>query len=149
MTSAIRRPPLRQTLRAGWFDKQAKADREAVPPVDDIDHQCELDLLLLGELRLQGFVGTFQPLMSFGEPRQRLGPAECGAFTVGIARGLAPGRQQVDALLGLSLRARFRRMHVDAVGAAVDLGGADLHELDEARLKARSDGESMCRSSSS
>ena len=46
--------------------------------------------------------------MSFGEPRQRLGPAERGAFAIGIARGLAPGRQQVDALFGLAFRARFR-----------------------------------------
>ena len=51
---------------------------------------------------LQGFVGALVR-MSFGEPRQRLGPAERGAFAIGIARGLAPGGQQVDALLGLAL----------------------------------------------
>ena len=55
--------------------------------------------------RLQSFVGALVR-MSFAEPRQRLGPAERGAFAVGIARGLAPGRQQVDALLGFSLRTR-------------------------------------------
>ena len=38
--------------------KQAEADRDAVPAVDDIDHQGELDLLLLGELRLQGLIGA-------------------------------------------------------------------------------------------
>ena len=54
------------------------------------------------ELGLQGFVGAFVR-MPFGEPRQRLGPAERGALAIGIARGLAPGRQQVDALLGLAL----------------------------------------------
>ena len=41
--------------------------------------------------------------MPFGEPRQRLGPAERGALAIGIARGLTPGGQQVDALLGLAL----------------------------------------------
>ena len=120
--------------------KQAETDRDAVPAIDDIDHQRELDLLLLGELGLQGFTGTFQ-LVSFGEPRQRLGPAERGAFAIGIAGGLPPGRQQVDALLGLSFRARVRCMHIDAVGAAVDLGGTDLHEMHEVRFKARGDGE--------
>src|SRR5262245_54946650 len=51
--------------------------------------------------------------MSSGQPRQRLGPAERGAFAVRIARGFAPGRQQVDALLGLSLR--ILCVHIDAV----------------------------------
>src|SRR5580704_18643135 len=32
-------------------------------------------------------------------------------------------------------------MHVDAVGAAVDLRGANLHELDQARLEAGGDRE--------
>ncbi len=68
-------------------------------------------MLLLGELRLQGFVGALVR-MSFGEPRQRLGPAERGALTIGIARGLAPGRQQVDALLGSSAAAAKRSLAV-------------------------------------
>src|SRR5438128_1806141 len=32
-------------------------------------------------------------------------------------------------------------MHVDAVGAAIDLGGAQLHQPHDGRLKARRDGE--------
>ena len=44
--SAIRRPP-RRGLGGRRIDKHAEADREAVPAVDDIDHQRELHLLLL------------------------------------------------------------------------------------------------------
>ena len=141
----MRRPPWpcgfgRHGLCFSRIDKLAEADRDAVPAVDDVDHQGELDLLFLGELSLQGFAGAFQ-LVAFGEPRQGLGPAERGAFAVGVARSLAPGREQIDALLGLALLTRFRRMHIEAVGAAIDLGGPDFHEPDQGRFKARSDGE--------
>src|SRR5262249_9977316 len=40
-------------------EPQAEANRKAVKPIDDIDHQRELHLLLLGELSLQGLVGAF------------------------------------------------------------------------------------------
>src|SRR5262249_45337746 len=79
--------------------------------------------------------------MAFREPRQRLGPAQRGPLPLGVARRFAPGRQQIDALLGLALAAGFGRMHVDAVGAAVDLRGANFYELDQARLEAGGDRE--------
>ena len=138
--AAARRGTGRDGLCFRRINKLAEADRDAVPAVDDVDHQCELDLLRFGELRLQGFAGAFQ-IVAFGEPRQRFGPAERRAFTLGVAGGLAPGRQQVDALLGLALLTRIRRMHIDAVGAAIDLGGTDFHQPDEGRFQARRDRE--------
>src|SRR5262245_49003766 len=57
------------------IDPTTEANRDAVPSVDDVDHQCELDLLRFRELSLQGFVGAHMR-MPFGEPRQSLGPAE-------------------------------------------------------------------------
>src|SRR5262245_37883432 len=74
--------------------------------------------------------------MAFREPRQRFGPAKRGPLPLRVAGRFAPGRQQVDALLGLAPAAGFGRMHVDAVGAAVDLRGANLDEFDQARLEA-------------
>jgi hypothetical protein len=79
--------------------------------------------------------------MAFREPRQRLGPAQRGPLPLRVARRFAPGRQQVDALLGLASAAGFGRMHVDAVGTAVDLRGANFHELDQGRLEASGDRE--------
>src|SRR5262249_51361124 len=108
-----------------------------VPSIDDIDHQRELDLLLLGELGLQGSRRSRAYLLrrAASVPRSSRAPRVRGRYS------LAPGRQQVDPLLGLALRARFLRVHIEAVGAAVDLGGTDFHEPDEGRFKARSDGE--------
>jgi len=72
---------------------------------DDIDHQRELDLLLLTELSLQRFAGIFQ-LVPIRESRQSLGPAECGTFAVRIVRGLLPptaGRFAVPSLPSTAL----------------------------------------------
>src|SRR5262249_37529864 len=117
------------------FHPRAETNREPVPAIDDVDHERELHLFLVAELGAERSVGAFMG-MAFREPRQRFGPAQCGPLPLRVARRFAPGRQQVDALLGLALAASFGRMHVDAVGAAVDLRGADLHELDQARLEA-------------
>jgi hypothetical protein len=78
-------------LYGRWIDKSAEAHRNAVPAVDDIDQQCELDLLLLGEVSVQGLIGTFV-LVSFGKPSQCLGPAERGTLFAGRpAGGKVPG----------------------------------------------------------
>ena len=44
-------------LGRSLFLEYAKADREAIPAVDDVDHQRELDLLLRGELGLERLIG--------------------------------------------------------------------------------------------
>ena len=36
---------------------------------------------------------------------------------------------------------RFRRMHIDAVGTSIDLGGTDFDEPDEGRFKACGNGD--------
>src|SRR5581483_11343637 len=82
-------------LCLGRIDEHAEPDREAVPSVDDVDHERQLDLLLQGEVGLQRLVGAL-PVVAFAEPRQCLGPGERGALAIAIARGLAPRRQQVD-----------------------------------------------------
>src|SRR6516164_2985240 len=81
---------------------------DTIPSVYDVDHQRQFDPLLLGEVNLQRFVGA-RMSVPFGEPCQRLSPAERGTLTIGIARGLAPSRQQVDALLGFTVFARMHR----------------------------------------
>src|SRR5689334_17914982 len=78
--------------------------------------------------------------MPFGESCQGFGPAQSGALAIVITWGLTPGGQQVDPLLGLAFLARLRRVHIDAVGAAVDLRSTDLDELGEARVEAGVDG---------
>src|SRR5262249_27388419 len=130
----------RRRLGGRKFQPRAETNREPIPAIDDVDHERELHLFLVAELGLERTVGAFVG-MAFREPRQRLGPAQRGPLPLRVTRRFAPGWQQVDALLGLALAAGFGRMHVDAVGAAVDLRGADLHEFHQARLEASGDRE--------
>src|SRR5690606_26899159 len=44
---------------------------------------------------------------------------------------------QIEPLLGLAMRTRFLRVHVQAVSAAVDLRRADLDQLEQRRLEGR------------
>src|SRR5262249_35627370 len=122
------------------FQPCAETNREPVPAIDDVDHEREIHLVLVAELGLERTVGAFV-VMAFREPRQRLGPAQRGPLPLRVARRFAPGRKQVDALVGLAPAAGLGRMHVDAVGAAVDLRGANLHELSQTRLEAGVDRE--------
>jgi len=95
---------LRSGLHVRRIDPAAESEREPVPAIDDVDDQRERETLLLRELELQRLVGGLV-CRSFGQPRQGFGPAECGAFPVGIAGRIAPGRQQIDALLGFAVLA--------------------------------------------
>src|ERR1700686_5194457 len=102
------------------IDETIEADRDAVPAVDDHDCQRELDPLLFCEVGLQGFVRALVG-MSFGESCEGLGPPQRGTLAIGITRRVAPGREQVDALLRFALLTRGDCMEVDAVSEAVDL----------------------------
>jgi hypothetical protein len=60
-----------------------------------------------------------------------LRPGEGRALALAVERGLAPGVEQIEPLLGFASRASFARMHVDAERAAIDLGRKGLHEIDQ------------------
>ncbi len=105
-------------------------DVQAVPGVDEGDgaHQG-------GELLLVVVLGGIGPRVvgdaaaRVGEAGALLGQLQRGPFGLGEDRGLAPGRDQVEPHRGLPGARGFLGVHVDAVGAAVDLAGADLHEF--------------------
>ena len=42
-----------------------------------------------------------------------------------------PSVEQIEPLLGLAAGARLSRMHMDAIGATIDLRGAGLDEIDQ------------------
>ena len=67
--------------------------------------------------------------MGLGKPGDGLGEAQRGALASGEERCLPPRRQGVQALLGLADGAGVLGVHVDAVGAAVELRGADADQL--------------------
>src|SRR5207244_7376937 len=69
------------------------------------------------------------------DERYSLCPCERGPFPVCVERGLAPGGKAIESLLGFAARAGIFRMHVDAIGAAVELGGTSPDQIEEARLE--------------
>src|SRR5437879_10370427 len=74
--------------------------------------------------------------MPIADEPHGLRPCERGPLPVCVERGLAPGGKAIESLLGLAARAGVFRMHVDAIGAAVELGRTSLDQIEEARLEA-------------
>src|SRR5215472_2599633 len=66
-----------------------------------------------------------------GDERQRLGPSQRCAFAVGKERRFPPGVESTEPLFGFAIGTGVLGMHVDAIGAAVDLGGAHPDQLDQ------------------
>jgi hypothetical protein len=118
--------------------KQAAADRETIPPVDHVDHQRQLHLLLLGEFRDERVIYILRRPRG-GYQSHRIGPCQRRALARRIDRCVMPRAQQIDALLGLAGLARVGGVHVEAIGAAVDLRGADLDQFEQAMLDRRCD----------
>src|SRR3546814_743105 len=54
---------------------------------------------------------------------------------LGIERALAPGIEQIDGFFAFTHLSCLGRVHVDAIGAAVDLRRPYLHEFDQARFE--------------
>ena len=73
--------------------------------------------------------------MRFRDQRHRLGPGQRRPFAIGVDGRLAPGVQEIEALLGFSMLARVLGVHVDAERTAVDLRGPGLDQLDQRLFK--------------
>src|SRR6266540_3227443 len=105
-------------------------DVEAVGGVDEGDegHQGgELVLVVvLGGVR-PGLVGGTTGRV--GDAGALLGQLQGGALGVGEHRGLPPGRDQVEAGGGLSGVRGVLGVHVGAEAAAIDLTGAERHQV--------------------
>ena len=114
----------------------SEAEDEPIRGIDETNHEGQLHDLLFGEMWFERSVVLIRG-MCRGDERQGLGPAQGRALALGVQRGLTPAVQEVDALLGLSMGAGTAGVEVDAEGAAIELGCADLDELAEARLSPR------------
>src|SRR4029453_19121797 len=69
------------------------------------------------------------------DPRHRLGPFQRGALTIGVVGTFPPGVKRVQTLLVLPDRAQILPMHVQAVGASVELRRSQLGQRDERSLE--------------
>lgn len=73
---------------------------------------------------------------ALAEAGELLGPGQGGALAWGEVRGFLPDAERLQALLGLAGLARVVGVHVHAVGAAVDLRGAQIDQFDQRTLQA-------------
>src|SRR6185437_4996623 len=109
-------------------------DGEPVPRVDGGYCEGKIRELLLAEMRAHLFIHRVGH-MSVRDQSKGFGPGQGGAFAVGVERAFAPGIQRVEPLLALTDGAQIFPVHVDAVGAAVDLRGAQLDEMEQGLLQ--------------
>lgn len=108
----------------------AVGDADAVPGVDEGEGGGEVGDFLFGE---EG--GEVGPDVVgdavVGDAGDGFGVGEGGAFARGEEGGFAPDDEELEAFLGDGEFAGVGDVHLEAEGAAVDLGGADFDELEE------------------
>src|SRR5918995_3360087 len=75
--------------------------------------------------------------MRLGDERERFGPLQRGALARRVVRRLAPCVEAVEALFGLAIRARVLAVHVQTIGATVDLRRAHPDEVKQSVIEAR------------
>jgi hypothetical protein len=96
-------------------------DGEAVPGVDHADGIKQRRELLGREVRRGGVVGGVDALGLGRDQRHCVGERERRALALVEQRRLTPGGEREQPLLRLAAGERVARVHVDAVGAAVEL----------------------------
>jgi hypothetical protein len=117
------------------FGNPAEADRQAVPAINGNNGQCQVDQLFVRKLLTYFFIHLVWHVVNRNESHG-LRPCQSCSLTLSIERGLAPGRESVQALFGFAARPRGISMQVDSIRTPVDLGGANLDEFNEQRLLA-------------
>ena len=75
--------------------------------------------------------------MTLGDQGERLGPLQRGALARRVVRRLAPRLEAVEPLFGLAVRARILAVHIQTIGAAVDLRRAHPDEVEQLVVEAR------------
>jgi hypothetical protein len=71
-----------------------------------------------------------------GNERERLGPCQRGSLARGVLWRLAPSIQQVNAALVFTQSPQSLCVHVNAMGAAVDLRRPEFYEFQQALFQA-------------
>jgi len=108
----------------------AKGDIDAVDSVNRDDCQRQVCQLLLVELFSRLLVDVIRD-MAVRNQRECRGPGECGTLAVRVDRRFTLSIEQVEALFTLAVGAQFLGMHVDAVGAPIDLRCSQFHQFEQ------------------
>ena len=120
----------------------AERDVEPVGAVDGDDRQRQVGEFFFGELRARLLVHLVRR-MALGDQRQRFGPSQRRALALAVERRFIPGVEQIKPLFAFARGAQLLGVHVDAVGAAVDLRGAQLDQFQERMVEPAAVDEGM------
>jgi len=114
----------------------AEADRQPVPGIDHGDTNGKGEQLILAELGARLFIDIVRR-MGLGDAGQGFRPGQRRAFARGVKLGFMPSIQQQQPVFRLAQFERLMPVHVQAIGAAVDLRHPQVHEIDEPRRQPR------------
>src|SRR5690625_3203282 len=112
----------------------AKAYGQAVPGIDRGDQKGQGGDLLFGEMRSESLVICIRR-SAISNSCHGFGPGKSPALARTVERRIAPGAQDVETLLAFAVAPRLARMHMQTIGASIDLGGPDLDQVPQARLQ--------------
>src|SRR6516162_8235128 len=105
-----------------------KRNRGSIPGIDRDHRGSEIDEFLFREMTARLVVHVIR-YVTVADLRHRFGPGEGGTLACAVDWCLAPGVEQMHPLVALAMLACIVGVHDDAVGAAVDLRGADFDEI--------------------
>src|SRR5438045_199810 len=100
---------------------------ETVPGIDRRDCQRQIGEFLFREM-LACFLKDFAGSMTLLDICDRLRPGESGALPLRVIGRFSPGIQAIEPLLAFSRGSQILPMHVNAVGASVNLRIAQLNQ---------------------
>src|SRR5882724_12601124 len=106
----------------------AHGDGKAVPRIDSGDSIGQVDELVFGEF-LARLLVEFVGRVVLENEGQGFSPGQGGAFARSEEWRFAPGIERVKTHLRIAGGASVFRMHIDAIGAAVDLRGAQFDQM--------------------
>src|SRR5207247_79928 len=116
---------LRRLIDAG---NEPGGNRQAIPGIDGRHRQRQVAQLLLAEVRSDFLVDSIRHVAA-GDQGHGLRPCQGSALAIAVVRAFAPGVQRVESLLPFPDRAQILPVHVQAVGAAVDLRGPESDQM--------------------
>src|SRR6266516_7665519 len=107
-----------------------KADGKAVPAVNGDESERQVHEFLLGKLLARLLVHLIWYMLD-GDQCDCFCPGESSPLAFGIERCFSPGHKLIEPLFTFPSRTCIFRMHINAIGAAVDLGCTQLDQIDE------------------
>ena len=118
-----------------WHSSQG--DRQTVPSIDSRNCESEVYDLFIAEMFADVMVDSVGNVR-LGDQRDGLRPRQGSALPIRVERSFAPSIECVKTLLCFAQCSGVFGMHVNTIGAPVDLRSAHLQQMNEAEIKSAS-----------